>query len=81
MLNTPQSFPNHGKQHTEEQPLDKIIKDATLKKLVDIFHSYGKSDAEIEDSLSKDLGLSKQRLKRFLKLESAEPSGHDGYCI
>lgn len=77
MMNISQSPTSYGKRNAEEQPLDKILQDETLERLVDILRSFGKKDAEIEESLAKDLGLSGQRLKRFLK--SDEPSACNGH--
>ena len=72
MIHTTQGFSNDRKRNMDELSLDKIIKDETLEKLVEILRSYGKNDAEIEESLQSDLGLSRQRLKRFLKLSSEQ---------
>lgn len=71
MINAARSSSNYGKRKKEEQSLDKIMKDKTLEKLIDILRSFGKSDAEIEESLVKDLDLSRQRLRRFLKLDES----------
>lgn len=72
MVHTTQCFSNDRKRNMDEPSLDKIIKDETLGELVGILRSYGKNDAEIEESLHSDLGLSRQRLRRFLKLNSAQ---------
>lgn len=72
MIHTTQGFSNDRKRNMDELSLDKIIKDETLGKLVEILRSYGKNDAEIEESLQSDLGLSRQRLRCFLKLNSAQ---------
>lgn len=81
MINATQRSSSSERRNIEEQPLDKIIKNETLEKLVDILRSFGKEDAEIEESLVKDLGLPRQRLKRFLKLESTDSSNQDGHRV
>lgn len=81
MINAARSSSNYGRRKKEEQSLDKIIKDETLEKLIDILRSFGKSDAEIEESLVKDLDLSSQRLRRFLKENATESSNHDRDCV
>lgn len=77
MINAVYRDSNHEKRKKEEQPLDETIKDETLERLIDILQSYGKSDTEIEESLVKDLALSRPHLRRFLKAASTKPSGHE----
>ena len=67
MINAVYRDSNHEKRKKEEQPLDEMITDETLERLIDILRSYGKSDTEIEEGLVKDLALSRPRLRRFLK--------------
>ena len=70
MLYTTQGVSKDKRPNMGEKSLDKIINDEALGKLVSVLRSYGKNDAEIEESLTRDLGLSRQRLKHFLKLGS-----------
>lgn len=77
MVHAVQSSSNYGKRRKEERSLDKLIQDEPLEKLIGILRSFGKSDAEIKESLVQDLALSRQRLELFLNSEGLpDSSGH-----
>lgn len=76
MINASQRASGYEKRK-EEQSLDEMIKDETLEKLIDILRSFGKSDIEIEESLVKDLALSRPHLRRFLKSALTESVDHE----